>query len=260
MKTYRIEIPAVRQDSDDLDERLNRFAERYRRVLDAGHRISLTDNALGRIAFQGHELIEVLDLPVFSGRVMVHINTFHTRQALHEIVDGSAERGVDALLVVSGDGSDRQSRLVPSDIDARGVKTVSAVQLLDYLRRIYGSTFKYGVAFNPYEPPEHEQAKLRRKLDAGAEFIITQPVFGRTAAIDALCQQSPVPVHIEAWMSSNIGLLSACIGMEAPVEGVFDPIRNLRVLEQAYPESDFYLALLSFKNQFPQLIPSGDQK
>jgi len=258
MKSYRIELPAVKQDAEDLPVRLERFAARYRKVLDAGHIVCLTDNALGKIAFQGHELIEYLDLPVPQGKVMVHLNTFHTLKELHEIVDACARLGVADLLVVSGDGSSRQSRLEPEDIHAAGAVTVTSVELLVYLRKVYGSAFRYGVAFNPYEPPEHEMEKLGRKLAAGAEFIITQPVLSPSPAIDALRRTSPVPLHLEAWMSPNIGLLTQCIGIEPPVQGAFDPMATLRDLERAYPETEIYLALLDFKNQFPQLTPSGD--
>jgi hypothetical protein len=59
-------------------------------------------------------------------------------------------------------------------------------------------------------------------------------------------------------MSPNIGLLTQCIGIEPPVQGAFDPMATLRDLERAYPETEMYLALLDFKNQFPQLTPSGD--
>jgi methylenetetrahydrofolate reductase (NADPH) len=258
MKSYRIELPAVKQDAEDLPVRLERFAIRYRKALDAGHIVCLTDNALGKIAFQGHELIEYLDLPVPQGKVMVHLNTFHTLKELHEIVDACARLGVADLLVVSGDGSSRQSRLEPEDIHAAGAVTVTSVELLGYLRKVYGSAFRYGVAFNPYEPPEHEMEKLGRKLAAGAEFIITQPVLSPSPAIDALRRISPVPLHLEAWMSPNIGLLTQCIGIEPPVQGAFDPMATLRDLERAYPETEMYLALLDFKNQFPQLTPSGD--
>ncbi len=251
---YRIEIPAVNQSPDQLTERLERFAVRYRRVIEAGHGICLTDNALGKIAFQGHELIEHLELPVLPGRIMAHVNTFHTQKELHEILDAYVRQGVDELLVVSGDGSARQSRLKPSDVNAPGVMTVTSVELLAYLRKVYGSSFRYGVVFNPYEPPEHEQEKLKHKLAAGAEFIITQPVLEPTPVLDELSRIPNVPLYIEAWMSSNISLLSQCVGYELPTQATFDPMETLRRLRLAYPQSDLYLALLNFKTQFDQLV------
>ncbi len=251
---YRIEIPAVSQSPDNLTDRLERFATRYRRILESGHGICLTDNALGKIAFQGHELIEYFELPVLPGRVMVHINTFHTQKELHEILDACARLGVDELLVVSGDGSSRQSRLKPSDVDVPEVMTVTSVELLRYLKRNYGSQFRYGAVFNPYEPPEHEQEKLKRKLAAGAEFIITQPVLEPSPILDELSRIPSVPLYLEAWMSSNIGLLNQCVGYELPTQSAFDPMETLRRLQHAYPQSDMYLALLNFKTQFDHLM------
>ena len=47
-----------------------------------------------------------------------------------------------------------------------------------YIAREHPGAFRCGVAFNPYEPQEAELEKMKRKIDAGAEFIITQPIIG----------------------------------------------------------------------------------
>ena len=253
MKNYRIEIPAVRQSSENLSERLDRFAIRYRKIIDRGHCVCLTDNAMGKLAFQGPELIDHLGLPVPSKKVMAHINTFHTIKELHNFMDSCARLGIDEILVVSGDGSIRLPRLKPHDLNARGVSAVTSVELLGYLRQAYGSTFRYGVAFNQYEPRQHELDKLNRKLAAGAEFIITQPVLEANSVIDALSRIPQVTLFIEAWMSSNIKLLSECVGYALADNTEFDPLTTLRALETAYPDAGLYLALIDFKTQFDQL-------
>ena len=253
MKNYRIEIPAVRQSSDKLSERLERFANRYRKIIAKGQGVCLTDNAMGKLAFQGPELIENLGLPVPPKKIMAHINTFHTIKELHNLMDGCARLGIDAVLVVSGDGSIRLPRLKPQDLNVHNVSAVTSVELLGYLRQAYGSTFRYGVAFNQYEPRQHELDKLNRKLSAGAEFIITQPVLEASPIIDELSRIPDVTLFIEAWMSSNIKLLSECVGYALADNTEFDPLTTLRGLETAYPEAGLYLALVDFKTQFDRL-------
>ncbi|OQA74752.1 MAG: Methylenetetrahydrofolate reductase [Lentisphaerae bacterium ADurb.Bin242] len=252
-----MEIPAVKHSADKLQERLNRFAERYRRIVEAGHGVCLTDNAMGNLAFQGHELIRELGLPVPSGRVMVHINTFHTRKELHEIVDSCAEMGVGELLVVSGDGSARLPKLKPSDLEA-DVPGITSVELLAYLRRQYKDIFRYGAVFNQYEPPEHEKEKLRRKLEAGAEFIITQPVLPGDPEIGELRRTLPVPLFLEVWMSPKIDLLSQCVGRKIGISS-YDPLESLENMHRTYPECPAYLAMVDFKTQFDQLARSGEK-
>lgn len=252
-----MEIPAVKHSTDKLQERLTRFAERYRRIVEAGHVVCLTDNAMGNPAFQGHELIRELGLTVPAGRVMVHLNTFHTRKELHEIVDTCAELGVGELLIVSGDGSARLPKLKPADLEA-DVPGVTSVELLIYLRKHYGDIFRYGAVFNQYEPREHEKEKLRRKLEAGAEFIITQPVLPGDPEIEELRRTLPVPLFLEAWMSPKIDLLSSCVGRKIDLPS-YDPLESLKNLHRSYPECPAYLAMVDFKAQFDTLTRSGEK-
>lgn len=243
---YHVELPAVRHGTDQLSERLERFAARYQSVLAAGQAVSITDNPMGKLAFAGDELIAALQLPVPDDRVMIHLNTFHTLSGVTEILEHCAQLRVRRLLIVSGDGSPRLPKLRPAELGTDG-EAVTSVELLTFIRRHYGEFFTLGVAFNQYEPPEHEYDKLRRKLDAGADFIITQPVVAPTAAIDRLIHETPVPVFLEAWMSPKIELLSECIGYPVGVTGEFTPVTALRRLEAHYSQSTFYLSLLNFK-------------
>jgi methylenetetrahydrofolate reductase (NADPH) len=108
-----------------------------------------------------------------------------------------------------------------------------------------------GVAFNPYEPPEHEFAKMKRKIEAGATFIITQPIIEQNTQVDRLLVEYPdIPVTIEAWMSKKLSLLSDAIGYEIPVDMEYDPIATLKMLHQIYPQCGVYLSLVGFKTQY----------
>ena len=250
---YQIELPMVKHGTENLAARLGAFAEKYCRVIASGHAVSLTDNAMGQLAFQGHELLRELKLEVPEHRVMVHINTFHTPAHLHEILESCGGLGVRDLLIISGDGSVRLPKLRPADLGIGG-EAVTSVELIAYIRKNFSGFFRLGAAFNQYEPPDHEHAKLIRKLEAGADFVITQPVIAPTAEIDELHRTLPVPLFLEAWMSPRIELLGECIGCQIASGSAFDPIEVLHRLETRYAGRSFYLALLNFAKQFELVV------
>lgn len=250
-KIYHVEILPPKQESEKLEADLTLFADKFNRVMDSGYCACITDNAMGNLAFQGSEVMEEMGLEARPGQVLIHLNTFHTLEDLHNILDFCQTHAIDQLLVISGDGSDRLPKLQPTDIGAEGVEAVTSVELLAYIRKTYPGVFSLGVAFNPYEPPEHEFEKLERKLAAGAEFIITQPIVEKNAIIDTLLATYPdIPVVVEAWMSRKIHLLSAAVGYDIPESTEFDPIATLQQIHRMYPACGVYLALLGFKTQY----------
>ncbi len=253
---YRTEISPPKQSPEKLGERLARFGERFKTATEAGFEVCITDNAMGRLCFQGNELLEELSLA--GCQAMVHLNTFHSLTDLHWILESCAKLGVKELLIVSGDGAPRLPKLKPSEVGGSGAAATS-VELLAYVKRNFGGCFTLGAAFNQYEPESHETEKLKRKLDAGAEFIITQPVIGRHAALDSLLKWLPVPMIVEAWMSPKLELLKDCVGYDpgAELSGPFDPLACLREVERNYPDCGVYLALLDLKSQLPEIL-KGD--
>lgn len=250
-KTYHVEILPPKQDTEKLEAELEAFSAKFRRVMESGYCACITDNAMGKLAFQGTEMIEELSLAPRDGLVMIHLNTFHTKEALDGILDSCVALGIRQLLVVSGDGSDRLPRLQPPDVGASGVEAVTSVELLAYIARERPGFFNLGVAFNPYEPEEGEFKKMERKMAAGARFIITQPVIGLHPMVQKLLSSYPeVPVIVEAWMSKKIDLLSEAVGYVIPEDRPYDPMENLRSLHAIYPGCGVYLSLLGFKTQY----------
>ena len=250
-KIYHVEILPPKQETEKLETDLENFANKYNRVMESGYYACITDNAMGHLSFQGTELIEELELPVYPEQIMIHLNTFHTREDLDNILNTCRSKGIKYLLIVSGDGSERLPKLQPADIGAEGVESVTSVELLKYIQREYAGAFVSGVAFNPYEPEDHEFAKMERKLAAGASFIITQPLIEKNPVVDRLLDRYPdVPVTIEAWMSKKIYLLSEAVGYEIPENTAYDPIATLKMLHRLYPKCGVYLSLLGFKTQY----------
>ncbi len=250
-RSFHVELQTPKRSSEDVEKDLGTFAEKYRKVMEAGWTVCVTDNPMGLLSYGAAETIDLLGLPVPPERLMVHLNTFHTRQELDEILAAVKALGGRYLLLVSGDGSQRLHRLEPAEIGIEAV-TVTSVELLRYVDREYPGQFACGVAFNPYEPQDAELEKMRRKADAGAAFIITQPIIGRD---DRLAGLAPfgLPVILDAWMSKKLHLLSECVGHEIPEGTPYDPMENLRELRRNYPGYGLYLAILGFKTQYPLL-------
>ena len=249
-RSYHVEIIPPKQDSQKLEADLELFASKLDRVMKSGFTASITDNAMGLLAFQGHECIEELGLDIHPDRVLIHLNTFHTKKDLDGILESCMRLGIRSILAISGDGSTRLPKLRPADVEADDVLAVTSVELIRYLRRHYPD-FTVGAAFNPYEPETHEFEKLDRKLDAGASFVITQPIIDRNAVIDRLLREYPdLPVTIEAWMSRKLYLLSDVVGYPIPEDADYDPLATLGALQEMYPQSGFYLSLLGFKTQY----------
>jgi len=250
-KTFHIEILTPKQKSKKLDEDLERFADKYTKVVEAGYVACITDNPMGLLSFQATEVIPEFDLPVEPEQLVIHLNTFHTRKGLDEILTTAADMGAKYLLTISGDGSERLPKLTPECIGL-DCNTVTSVELMEYINREYPGQFSCGVAFNPYDPPEHELERMKRKLDAGAEYIITQPVIGQDPVLEDL-KQFNIPIIVDAWMSKKLHLLSECVGYEIPEDTPYNPLDNLKELQKNYPDFGLYLALLGFKSQYPIL-------
>lgn len=250
-KIFHVELQTPKRNSEDIEKDLAVFEDKYRKVVNAGWIVCVTDNPMGLLSYEATETIDLLGLPVHPEQLMVHLNTFHPRKELDAILERFKGLGGKYLLVVSGDGSQRLHRLEPAEIGMEA-KTVTSVELLRYIDRECPGRFISGVAFNPYEPQDAELEKMKRKADAGASFIITQPIIGRDERLNALAPFG-LPVILDAWMSKKLHLLSECVGHEIPEGTPYDPMENLRELRRNYPDYGLYLAILGFKTQYPLL-------
>ncbi len=272
MNKHLIELVAPRQNSQDLETDMNKFSERYRLFLDNDMVICITDNPMGHLSFMGPEIVDVLELPVKAGNIMVHLNTFHRKmdegydpkreqneQDLDIIIQHAHTLGIKYLLCVSGDGSETLPRLDPHALgyDGKTIQTVTSVQLLEYIHKEYSGQFVCGVAFNQYEPAGEELEKLKRKLGAGAAFIITQPVSVNGESDERIvtanknlenmlrfADTNHVQVILEVWMSQKLAhLMPECIGYDIQF-GDFDPWANIQAVHRRYPEQKLYLSMI----------------
>jgi methylenetetrahydrofolate reductase (NADPH) len=249
---YIIELLTPKQKDESFEEKLERFAVRYRRILEHGAAVSICDNPLGNLHFTAMEVMSAMDLPFDTERTLLHLNTFHRKADLDAFLREARDHGLKYLLVVSGDGGPRLSRLEPAELGLEA-KSVTSVELLRYIEREHPGHFTCGVAFSQYEPPEYEQEKLARKLGAGARFVITQPVIGREPAVAELVRAG-VEVYAGAWMSKKIELLCECVGVKKPEDATYDPVENLRRVEAGFPGFGIYLAQLGFAKDWSGIL------
>jgi methylenetetrahydrofolate reductase (NADPH) len=97
--------------------------------------------------------------------------------------------------------------------------------------------------------------RLKQKIDAGAKFVVTQPIIAKNENVDKL-KNINVDVVVEAWMSNNIDLLFKSVGQDKDETAeAYDPVESLRALHEAYPGWCVYLSMLSFKKNWSDILP-----
>lgn len=248
---FQIEIVPPKQHSNQLETDLQTFSENYQKVIETGNCISIADKPMGHLTIQGKDLIERLGSDVKSEQVIIHLNTYYAKKDLDEILSACQSKGIKYLLIITGDGSEDLPKLQPSDFGREeDVESVTSVEMLQYITDHYPDAFVLGAVFNPYSEKEAEMNKLQRKLDAGASFIVTQPIIAKHPVVDELLESYPeVPVIISAWMGKNIKLLADSIGSDVKIDADFDPIETLKQLQSIYPACGFRLSLLRFGSE-----------
>ena len=147
-----------------------------------------------------------------------------------------------------------RSQINPQDIG--GTKNIgTSIDLLRYINTTHAGKFITGAAYNPYNPMPFESNRLREKNRAGAKFVITQPVIGKDSNIDSIFSFG-MPVIVEAWMSKNLDLLFKSIRKQKDERALdYDPIKNLHILHDGYPDSCIYLSMLGFKKKWGAILP-----
>ena len=149
---YLIELLSPKRSADDQFEALlDRFAERYRRIIDAGCGVSIPDNPMGQPRLGALESFDLRDLSVDSNKVVMNLNTFHTKNELDGLLRKAAKASLKYILVVRGDGGPLLPKLDAKSIG--GSKSVAtSIDLIRYINHEFSGQFITGAAFNPYNP------------------------------------------------------------------------------------------------------------
>jgi len=254
---YLVELLSPKRSNDDqFDSLLDRFAERYRRIIDAGCGVSIPDNPMGQPRLGALESFDLRDLSVDSEKVVMNLNTFHSKSELDGLLQRAAKVNLKYILVVRGDGGPLLPKLEAKSIGgSRSVAT--SIDLIRYINKEYSGQFITGAAFNPYNPMPFELARMKQKIDAGAKYAVTQPVIGKDKSVDML-KDLDITIVVEAWMSEKIDLLYRSVGKQMDEKAEkYDPVENLKALHEFYPQCSVYLSMLSFKQDWHQILPQS---
>ena len=252
---YLIELLSPKRSADDqIEDLLGRFAERYQRIIDSGCGISIPDNPMGQPRLGALESIDLKGLSVDSEKVMMNLNTFHTKSELDGLLQKGAKVNLKYILVVRGDGGPQLPKLNSKSIGGK-LSVATSIDLIRYINTQYPDQFITGAAFNPYNPMPFELNRMKQKIDAGAKFSVTQPIIGKDENVNKL-KDFNIAVVVEAWMSNNIDLLYKSVGKEKDENAEkYDPVENLKALHEFYPECCVYLSMLSFKQDWQEILP-----
>jgi 5,10-methylenetetrahydrofolate reductase len=252
---YLVELLSPKRSDDDrIEGFLNRFAERYQRIIDAGFGISIPDNPMGQPRLGALESIDLKGLSVDPEKLIMNLNTFHTKSELDGLLQRAAKANLKYILVVRGDGGPLLPKINPKSIGGK-LNVATSIDLIRYINTQYPDQFITGAAFNPYNPMPFELNRMKQKIDAGAKYAVTQPILGRDENVDRL-KDSNIDVVVEAWMSNNTDLLYKSIGKEKNENAErYNPFQNLKALHESYPDCCIYLSMLSFKQDWQEILP-----
>lgn len=167
------------------------LVEKLRPLVEAGiTAIDVTDNPMASmhmsaIAF-AHLVKEELGIATILHLTCRDLNLL----GMHSALLGAAALGVDGILALTGDpasAGDYPGATSVFDVTSDGLaKIISSLNCgVDYVGKEIGAptNFAIGAAFNPLaRDMEKELGRLAKKREAGADFLMTQPVFD----IDAL--------------------------------------------------------------------------
>ena len=168
------------------DTNYRALIEKLRPLVDAGiSAVDVTDNPMASmhmsaIAF-AHLVKEELGVATILHLTCRDLNLL----GMHSALLGAAALGIDGILALTGDpasAGDFPGATSVFDVTSDGLaKIISSLNCgLDYVGKEIGqpTNFGIGTAFNPLaEDMEKELGRLAKKREAGADFLMTQPVF-----------------------------------------------------------------------------------
>ncbi len=159
-----------------------------------------------------------------------HVNCRdHNRVAVRGLLWGAAAMGVRAVLVVSGD-----SVTFSDDSRTRAVADVSVPDVVGMARE---AGLLPGVVLDPRASQwEVEQRKMARKVEAGAGFVITQPLFVPDQLVWIAERMRPFGISLIAGILPLVSARHARF-LDERVPGIAVPAELIERMERAGPEA-----------------------
>ena len=180
---------------------------------------SITDanSREGSSRFASLELCERLSRECADSEAMLHITCQRPKEEILQILKRARAAGIRNVFALRGDsdvkrGAHSNRARIESETDVDGILT-RAIDLVRLIRREHGDYFCIAVAAYPevhtecwnseYLPPslqkrELDLRRLKDKVDAGADFVVTQFFFDASLYIDfrRRCAEADIAVPI----------------------------------------------------------------
>jgi len=158
--------------------------------------VSVTDSAAGTHRIHNLDMVDLLSDPEFTQRhlslkpirwepqrTLLHLTRNHSVAWIESYLNRCRALGFENLLLITGDplkGARLPSRsfeqvISTSRAEWSGIRLKNSVELLKFVRRLAPDLF-VGAAHNPFISSAAVMRHLQRKIDAGAQFLVTQPV------------------------------------------------------------------------------------
>jgi len=72
---FHVELQTPKRSSEDIEKDLRTFEDKYRKVVEAGWIVCITDNPMGLLSYGATDTIDRLGQPVHPEQLMVDLNT-----------------------------------------------------------------------------------------------------------------------------------------------------------------------------------------
>jgi methionine synthase I (cobalamin-dependent)/5,10-methylenetetrahydrofolate reductase len=222
---------------------IDRIVEQVSRVMASGKvdAIDINSGTLARVGMDALVLAGALEAHGFE--TIPHLTTRDSNMiGLQAMLLGAwAVGGVRNVLAITGD---------PPSLgdypEASGVYEVDSIGLVKMLARLNQGTdwagknlggatnFTIGVAVNPVaEDLDEELRRFEKKVEAGAHFAMTQPIFDPEhwrAFLKRLGGKSPVPVLVGLWPLTSY---KQALRLNNEVPGILIPDATLKAMQDA---------------------------
>ena len=111
---YLIEMLTPRRsNAERIAVPMETFAETYRKAVDSGNGVSISDNPMGRPRYSALEAIEFCKRRLDPTRTVINLTTFHTKEELDSLLRSASKLDLACLLIVRGDGGPELPNLEP---------------------------------------------------------------------------------------------------------------------------------------------------
>ena len=211
----------------------------------AAHFVDINDNPRARARMSGIMSSVAIERVVGLETIPHQTPRDTTISGLESLLLGAHAEGVRNILAVTGDPPEEGD--YPGAGGVYQVDAIGLVQIIERLNRgedFHGRAidapthFFTGVAVNPTaDDLEVEHDRFRQKLESGARFGMTQPLFD-LAYLDAFLERyggsSPIPLLLGVWPLTSHQL---AVRMHNEVPGIVIPDRVQQALLDAGPDA-----------------------